>query len=277
MVTALLARPQLLGALMRRNWGTPGLLAARTPPTGRTRPTAHRPGGAWRWRRRSGWRRSASMASNSTTPANQGNQRWPISSHAPADDSSMRERIGGTNSAVADWYGVNIVSRRPRDSCAGVYGRPWPNGVRSKRAHRPRRLGATTISRPPSASTRQISRIIGRVCSAHSSACTSRTRSIDAVGEAAASSRRRAGEVGRVGRPVQHALRRRHQRDDALRLGAEDAEKGRGVAEAENVRAAHVGPQQPDPPADHPAGDPPQAGRVKVAQINGIRPHGRPI
>jgi hypothetical protein len=63
---------------------------------------------------------------------------------------------------------------------------------------------------------------------------------------------------------VQHALSRRHQGQHALRLGAEDTQKGRRVAEAENAQAAHVRPQGADAPADHPARHPPQAGGVEV-------------
>lgn len=52
-----------------------------------------------------------------TTPPNRGSQRLPILSHASADDSSMRERVGGTNRAGSDAVGMNIALRSKSLSC----------------------------------------------------------------------------------------------------------------------------------------------------------------
>ena len=48
------------------------------------------------------------------------NQRSPIVSHAPAERSIMRDRVGGTNSADAVRSGVKPASRRRRESWPGV-------------------------------------------------------------------------------------------------------------------------------------------------------------
>ena len=85
------------------------------------------------------------------------------------------------------------------------------------------------------------------------------------------------GQIGGVAGPVQDPLRRWHQRRHPQRLGAEDAEEGGSVAQAENIRAAHIRPQRADAPPNHPPGNPAQPGRVKIAQIDGVRPHDRAI
>ena len=55
-------------------------------------------------------------ASTSSTPAKRGNQRVPIRSQAAAERSSVRERVGGTNSAPALRVGVNILVRSSFES-----------------------------------------------------------------------------------------------------------------------------------------------------------------
>ncbi len=54
------------------------------------------------------------------TPAKVVNQRSPIRSKAPAERSSMRERVGGTKSADVVRSGVKPSSRSRRESWPGV-------------------------------------------------------------------------------------------------------------------------------------------------------------
>ncbi len=189
----------------------------------------------------------------------------------------MRLRLGGTNSALADWTGVNRLSRSRRDSWDCVNGWPWPNGVRSTRAQMPRRLGTTTSSRPLPASTRQTSRSIGRSCSVHSTAWTSITRSIEKSASGSSASSARVTRLGWSRGQCSTPCDARHHGDDALGLLVEHLQIRRRVAEPEQAEAAQIGPHHACAPADHAARDLAQAGAVEIAQIDDIGKHRRGV
>ena len=118
----------------------------------------------------------------------------------------------------------------------------------------PRRLGATTSSRPSSFSTRQVSRSSRRAFSAASSPCTSRMRSKVRSGKGSASSS--AVQV-RFGAPSGQRARAhlgRRQRDAARRLLPPQPQIGRGVADAEHRLAVPATATARQPLAQQPRG-----------------------
>ena len=76
--------------------------------------------------------------------------------------SSSGVSTAGSTARRSRRLGVKLVSRSSSVSWPRENGRPVPNGVCSKRAQTPRRLGTTMTSRPPGASTRQISFSVSR-------------------------------------------------------------------------------------------------------------------
>ena len=151
--------------------------------------------------------------------------------HRRAQEPAARDRRHVQRLAPAGRREPGLAQQRV--ICEREYGRPWPNGVVSMRAHTPRRFGITASSRPPAASTRHTSRSIALGSCDISSACTSSTRSTAASASGRSSSSTSAASVGRADRPFHHALRRRHEGEAALRLLAKQAEIGRRVADAE--------------------------------------------
>ena len=57
----------------------------------------------------------------------------------------------------------------------------------------------------------------------------------------------------------------------------ERAQIGRGIAEAQDARAGHVRPDQPDAPADHAHRHLAQAAGVEIAQIDDVGVHGTSV
>jgi hypothetical protein len=85
------------------------------------------------------------------------------------------------------------------------------------------------------------------------------------------------GLAGALARPMQHALRRRHDGDHARGLAAEGAEKGRRVAEPDHRHAARVGPDFAQALADDAPGRAPEAGGVEILKIDHVGAHGRSV
>ena len=108
--------------------------------------------------------------------------RLPNRSSLGPARSQNRFELGGAKSA-ARWR-----SRSKRcfvswlSSCPAEYGRPYPNGVASRRAQSPARFGTMNNARPPGASTRQHSSRSIEGCSLVSSPCMRTTRSAKPVG-----------------------------------------------------------------------------------------------
>ena len=109
-----------------------------------------------------------------------------------------RRRDGGKNSASDQAAGVKFASRSSSVSWPREKGRPLPNGVCSKRAQTPRRLGTTMTTRPAGDSTRQISFSVSRGFSTCSSEWTSSIRSMQESTSGSSSSKTSAVAVGPV-------------------------------------------------------------------------------
>ena len=104
-----------------------------------------------------------------------------------------------------------------RSSCPRAEeGWPWPKGVVSMRAHRPRRLGATSDQPPARASARARSPRAGRRGFSSSPAHGRRARGRPRRRPAASSSARPGRRTRGPGGPVHDALRRRHEGEHAL-------------------------------------------------------------
>ena len=88
-------------------------------------------------------------ASTIVRPEKPGHIAAPNCSHAPAPRKTGRHRNGGTNKVSPQLSGTNRQSFNKSESCPREKGRPWPNGVLSARAHKPRRFGAMISNRPP--------------------------------------------------------------------------------------------------------------------------------
>jgi hypothetical protein len=76
------------------------------------------------------------------------------------------------------------------------------------------------------------------------------------------------------GRPFHHALPGRHEGEAAFGLLAEQAEIGRGVADAEHALAGGIPPQSANAAADETTGHHAQALAVEIAQVNDVDRHG---
>ena len=76
------------------------------------------------------------------------------------------------------------------------------------------------------------------------------------------------------GRPFHHALRRRHEGEAALGLLAEQAEIGRGVADAEHALAGVSRHSAADAAADEAARHHAEPLAVEIAQIDDVDRHG---
>ena len=109
-------------------------------------------------------------------------ERLPnCSSFGPAR-SQKRFELGGAKSAARWRSGSKRCFMSWLSSCPAEYGRPYPNGVASRRAHRPARFGTMNSARPPGASTRQHSSRSIEGFSLVSSPCIRTTRSAKPVG-----------------------------------------------------------------------------------------------
>ena len=155
-------------------------------------------------------------------PAKGSDKACPARSKATAERRMSARLSGGTNKASVETSGVKSASRKSPVSWARLKGWPWPKGVVSSRAHSPRRFGAMTMIRPPGFSVCQISersslRIAGGL---------ERVDDDHPVERSIAQGQHQRVDEGRgrraLARPDGDALRRRHQRDGALGLVAED-------------------------------------------------------
>src|ERR1700753_824564 len=75
------------------------------------------------------------------------------------------------------------------------------------------------------------------------------------------------------GRPFQHALRRRHKGDAALAILAEQAEIGRGVADAEHPLTLGIRPARLDAAIDQPPRHDAEALRIEIAEVDHVDGH----
>ena len=82
------------------------------------------------------------------------------------------------------------------------------------------------------------------------------------------------GAIGRTTRPVQDALAHRHGGQHALGLLGEGTEIGACVTKPQHPAAAHIGPHQAQPRPYRAGGNAAQAGRIEIAKIDDIGPHG---
>ncbi len=211
------------------------------------------------------------------TPANGAEMVAPVRSHATAERRNQPRATGGTYSASLQPTGVNQVSRSSCVICEREYGRPWPNGVVSMRAHSPRRFGTTASSRPPPASTRHTSRssargVVRHLQRVHQQHAVDRRilqRQIELVDQR--------GQARPLRRPPHHPLHGRHEGEAPLRLLAEQSEIGRRVADAEHADAAGIGKARTDAAADEAPRRHAQPLGVEIAQIDDVDGHGAKI
>ena len=159
--------------------------------------------------------------------------------------------------------------------CERLNGRPYPKGVESTRAHRPRRFGTMMSSRPFGAITRHSSRNSARVRSLHSSMCTRRSRSAHSSGSGSSVSSTSTLKPLPWSRPGDHAKLGRHQRAQGAGIGAEGAKIRRGEAETEQAHALQIAPARPEPCPKQAAHHAPERGGIEVLQIDGIEMHRR--
>ena len=142
------------------------------------------------------------------------------------------------------------------------------------RAHRPRRFGTTASSRPPAASTRHTSRSSAAGSCVISKPCTSSTRSTALSASGSSFSSTSAESAGRVVGHFTTPCPAGMKAEAALGLLAEQAEIGRGIADAEHALAGGVAPQAADAAADEAAGHHAQPLAIEIAQVHDIDRHG---
>ncbi len=75
--------------------------------------------------------------------------------------------------------------------------------------------------------------------------------------------------------PGHHSLARRHHREHAVGLLAEEAEEGYGIAEPQHHLLARAGPDPADLLAQDAARDPAEPGQVEGVEVDDILMHGR--
>ena len=82
-----------------------------------------------------------------------------------------------------------------------------------------------------------------------------------------------ADRIGPLGRPMNHPLRRRHQRNHPLGLAGKLAQIGRGKAQPQHHLAGDIGPKIAQPLANHMPGDLTGAAFIKFAKVYDVIPH----